>query len=109
MGESRLNLCRPKDTSSLQGLLLTTTGLLLELCVRPRGEYFISDPLTPGADFLMIFILLRSLNPDGEEDGIRWGRWGRWATEGETACPPFAPLLLFSDVQWKAEIGRAHV
>lgn len=46
MGESRLNLCRPKDTSSLQGLLLTTTGLLLELCVRPRGEYFISDPLT---------------------------------------------------------------
>lgn len=58
------------------------------------------------ADFLMIFILLRSLNPPGEEEGVREVRW---ITDGEATRPPFTPLLLFSDVQWKADLRRAAV
>lgn len=78
VGESRLNLCRPKDTSSLEGVLRTPAGVLVQVCVRPRGEYLTADGLPPFsdppppplllADFLMIFILLRSLNPPGEEE-----------------------------------------
>lgn len=52
----------------------------------------------------MIFILLRSLNPAGEEEGIREVRW---VTDGETTSAPFTPLLFFSDVQWKADLRRA--
>lgn len=51
------------------------------------------------ADFLMIFILLRSLNPPGEQGG----RGG----ETTAATPPFTALLLFSAVQWKADLRRA--
>lgn len=110
VGESRLNLCLPKDTSSLEGVLLTPAGLLVEVCTRPRGEYFTADGPVPFsepppllADLRMIFILLRSLNPPGEGESIRGLRW---VTNGETS-PPFAPLLLFSDVQWKADLRRA--
>lgn len=113
MGESRLNLCLPKDTSSLEGVLLTPVGDLVELCVRPRGEYFTADGLVPFsdpppllADFLMIFILLRSLNPPEEGEGVREVRW---VTDGERIIPPFTPLLLFSAVQWKADLRRATV
>lgn len=48
--ESRLNLCRPKDTSSLEGVLRTPMGPLVELCVRPRREYFIADGVVPFSD-----------------------------------------------------------
>lgn len=48
--ESRLSLCRPKDTSSLEGVLLAPTGLLVELCVRPRREYFTAGGLIPFSD-----------------------------------------------------------
>lgn len=68
-------------------------GLLVELCIRPRGEMPLSEPPLL-ADLLMIFILLRSLNPPGEED------------VGETS-PAFIPLWLFSAVQWKADFRRA--
>lgn len=44
------------------------------------------------ADFLMIFILLRSLNPAGEE-----------AEEVEEEAVPLPPLWLLSAVQWKAD------
>lgn len=50
VGESRLNLCLPKDTSSLEGVLLTPMGLLAEVCIRPRGEYFTADGLVPFSD-----------------------------------------------------------
>lgn len=56
------------------------------------------------AGFLIIFILLRSLNPPGEEEGVREVRW---VTDGEPTRPPFTALLLFSDVQWKADLRRA--
>lgn len=75
VGDSRLNLCLPKETSSLEGVLLTPMGLLVKVCIRPRGENFrgdgplpLSDPLPLLADFLMIFILLRSLNPPGDDE-----------------------------------------
>lgn len=48
--ESRLNLCRPKDTSSLVGVHLVPMGLLMELCVRPRREYFTAVGLVPLSD-----------------------------------------------------------
>ena len=51
----------------------------------------------------MIFILLRSLKPPGEEEGSE----ARWGGDGETTSPPFTPLLLFSAVQWKADLRRA--
>lgn len=47
VGERRLSLCRPKDTSSLEGVLLTPMGDLVELCCRARGEYFSADGLVP--------------------------------------------------------------
>ncbi len=50
VGESRLNLCLPKDTSSLEGVFLTPMGLLAEVCIRPRGEYFTADELVPFSD-----------------------------------------------------------
>lgn len=47
-------------------------------------------------DLRMIFILLRSLNAPGEEEG----RWKvRWAKDREVTCPPLSPLLFFPDVQ----------
>lgn len=113
VGDRRLNLCRPKDTSSLEGVLLIPAGDLVEPWIRLHGEYFTADGLVPFsdpppllADFLMIFILLRSLNPPGEEEG---GREIRWVTDGEATKPPLAPLVLFSDVQWKADLRRAAV
>lgn len=74
-GESRLNLCLPNDTSSLEGVLLTPVGLLARVHNRPRGEYFTADGLLPFSDpppllvdLLIIFILLQTLNPPGEEE-----------------------------------------
>lgn len=103
-------MCLPKDTSSLEGVLLTPIGVLVKVCIRPRGESFtadgllpFSDPLPLLADLLMIFILLRSLNPPGEEDG----KEARWGKVGETTSAPLTPLLLFSEVQWKADLRRA--
>lgn len=101
VGGSLLSLCLPKDTSSLEGVLLTPTGLLVEMCMRPRGEVTFSDPAPQLADLRMIFMVLRSLNPPGEEEGVCG------VTEGEPTSPPFTPLLLFSDVQWKADLRRA--
>lgn len=199
VGESLLNLCLPKDTSSLEGVLLTPMGLLSRLWVRPRREYFtvglvlLSDPsslwwqhkgqkwtsysvthfrlglkkMIPRkiylhcvfsnslsyyaatfwqksamkqtekniitedliaqinwkesrfryhmqvcityllVDFLMIFILLRSLNPPGEEEGDIVEVC--WVPVREPINMPFPTLLLFSDVQWKADFRRATV
>lgn len=36
--ESRRSLCLPKDTSSLEGVLLTPVGVLVQVCALPRGE-----------------------------------------------------------------------
>lgn len=43
-------MCLPKDTSSLEGVLLTPTGLLVELWIRARGEYFTADGLVHFSD-----------------------------------------------------------
>lgn len=48
--ESRLSLCRPKDTSSLEGVLRTPAGLLIEACIRLRGENFTPDWPPPLSD-----------------------------------------------------------
>lgn len=59
------------------------------------------------ADFRMIFILLRSLNAPGEEE--EGAREVRWVKDMEPTSPPLNPVLLFSDVQWKADLRRATV
>lgn len=40
VGERRLSLCLPKQTSSLEGVLRRPAGLLVMVCRRLRGESF---------------------------------------------------------------------
>lgn len=102
MGESLLSLWRPKDTSSLQLALLVPSGVLVPPSARPLGKdltaatvgLLLSEALLL-LDLLMIFILLRSLNAEGEDAGGEM----RWVAAVDTAAA-------LAEVQWKADLRR---